>query len=180
MISLEINSFAKALFDLGVETAKITTFYNNAILVKKVLQTNDDLLKFLKNRRIDSAEKHIFLNNVFTQSVDSLFLNFLKLLVDKNFSHHLEAILETFINIYYESENILHGVVYSTNQLDLKVMNALEEKMTQKFGQKVILKNKIDPKLIAGIKIKINDFVYEDSINSRLKQIGEKILRGDN
>ncbi|MDD7898336.1 F0F1 ATP synthase subunit delta, partial [Metamycoplasma hyosynoviae] len=64
--------------------------------------------------------------------------------------------------------NIKYGVIYSTLPLTKLEIEKITKKVCQKLNSEVYLENKIDSNLIAGIKIKIGDYIIENSIDNYL------------
>lgn len=62
-------------------------------------------------------------------------------------------------------------VVESTMKLSNKQLNNIKGEL-KNMGKIVKHKNKINPDLIGGLKIKVGDLIFDDSIKSRIAQIG--------
>jgi F-type H+-transporting ATPase subunit delta len=92
----------------------------------------------------------------------------------------IESILREFIKEASLLENIVEGTVYSTSPLTKEEIKSLEVALEKKDGYKTKLINKIDPSLIGGIKIVINDKIIDRSMKSALDDIKKKILEGEN
>ncbi|SYV91318.1 F0F1 ATP synthase subunit delta [Mesomycoplasma hyorhinis] len=59
-----------------------------------------------------------------------------------------------------------------TNQIH-KIVNLL----TQKLNKQIILEHRIDKNLLAGIKIVVDNYVFENSVASLLSQMTSDILK---
>ena len=47
-----------------------------------------------------------------------------------------------------------------------------------KLNNKVELSNSIDPSLIGGIKIVVNDTVFDNSVSNRLRALKQELING--
>jgi F-type H+-transporting ATPase subunit delta len=63
--------------------------------------------------------------------------------------------------------------VTSPIELDANTLNELKELFSQRYHRPIQVKTSIDSSLIAGIRVKIGDDVYDASIAERLKRISE-------
>ena len=70
-----------------------------------------------------------------------------------------------------EELNIDEGYVYSTEPLDASQIAKIEDAVGKKLGHKVELKNNIDSRLIGGVRVVINDHVYDGSIKFKLETL---------
>lgn len=73
-------------------------------------------------------------------------------------------------------------IMINANTLVIESVTSLSQKqkdiIKKKFSSQFTIINtefKLNPSLLGGLKVKIGDHIYEDSIMSRVKQIGEAI-----
>ena len=69
-------------------------------------------------------------------------------------------------------------IIYTVNELSKEQINKLEESVTKKLNKKVELSNVIDPSIIGGIKIVVNDTVFDNSIVRRLESLKQELING--
>lgn len=65
-------------------------------------------------------------------------------------------------------------VIESATKLSSQELKNIE-KTFSKTTKILAVKNKIDPSLLGGIKVKIGDIVYDNSLTRKIKQVGEAI-----
>jgi F-type H+-transporting ATPase subunit delta len=63
--------------------------------------------------------------------------------------------------------------VTSSTALEASTVESLKESFSKRYDRPIDVKTKIDPSLIAGIRVKIGDDVFDASIAERLKRISE-------
>jgi len=100
---------------------------------------------------------------------ENLIKNFLEIILKNNDWSLLPQILKEVEKEYLKREGLKKVVLESTTLIAEKVVNRIEEI----FGNKVLIKQKINPSLLAGIRILINDQIVIDATGR--KQI-EKIF----
>jgi len=94
----------------------------------------------------------------------------------KNRLHLLESICEMFEKIYLEDKNIATVTVTSTIALSTSQINALKKHFKNKFKKTIKPKARIDASMIGGIKVKMDDQVFDYSLRTQLDKFKQTIL----
>lgn len=127
--------------------------------------------------RINSTEKKEILKKLLGSAPANL-SNVLNLLIDKQRFSILPEVQEELKSIIDKSKGLIHAEVSSAKELDAstleKVKASLEKSLLQS-GEKIKIKNSVEPKLIGGLKIKVKDLVYDGSIKSRLDNLKRRL-----
>ncbi len=156
--------YATAFLQIAVEENKLEKLISDIETIEKVLNTSVDFKLFLKSPIINTEKKKKIMTSLFENKVDPITLKFLLLLTAKNREALIPAIVIQFKSLLDEMRGILNAhisaVVSLSDEQKLKITKRLEA-LTKK---KVRLHFKIDPTLIGGFKIQINDTVYDGSI----------------
>ena len=69
----------------------------------------------------------------------------------------------------------VEGFVYSTEPLEKDKILEISKVISQKIHKKVELKNKIDERLIGGVKVVVHDHVFDGSIKYKLETMKEQL-----
>ena len=103
-------------------------------------------------------------------------MDFFKLLIRKNRVHLFAEIPAAFINYFESHKNILRATIKSVQKLSDEQLAKIKSKIMQKTGAgEVLVKNIVDPKLIAGIQIKMGDTIIDANIKNKLTQLKRKL-----
>ena len=96
-------------------------------------------------------------------------LSFIKLVIDRGRYNNLQSILEQFNEIFKKEKNIISLELVSSRRLN----DSLKQKINQKIGsnENVIFKESIDPKILGGILIKLNDLQYDATVKNKLNNV---------
>ena len=81
---------------------------------------------------------------------------------------------ETCKNINFEL-NIYEGIIYSTEPLQNSKILEISRLISKKLGRQVELKNKIDSRLIGGVKVVVHDHIFDGSIKYKLETLKEQL-----
>lgn len=101
--------------------------------------------------------------------------NFMKQLAENRRLLVLPEIAKLFEQYVNDSEKTMHADVYSVVELSEGFKNTLADALQIKFGRKVMLHTKIDPRLIGGLLIRANDVVIDNSIRSQLERMQQSL-----
>ncbi len=93
------------------------------------------------------------------------------ILVDKSRFSDIDPIIRAYTKQYDGFHNISRGIVYSTESLSEEEIESLRKVLSNKFQKKVELENRIDEELIAGISVKLDGKVIDNSIKARLENL---------
>lgn len=172
------SRYAKALLELAIENNKVIDYQSQMKYVYSVIKDNPDLVEFLKCYTIDDNEKKNLIKKIFNDDIYVEILHFIYLLIDKKRINYLVRICQEFNSECNEYRDILEGIVYSVEELSEDKISKLEENITLKMNKKVELTNVIDPSIIGGIKIVVNDTVFDNSIANRLQSLKQELING--
>lgn len=172
------SRYAKALFELAKENDKVEIYQKQIKYVHSVIKENKELLEFLKSYKIKSSNKKDLLNKIFKDDIDLEVIYFLFLIIDKKRINYLERIFLEFNSVCNEYRDILEGVIYSYEELDRRQINKIEESVALKLKKKVELSNVIDTSLLGGIKVVVNDTVFDNSIANKMQSLKQELLNG--
>ncbi|NCB32417.1 MAG: F0F1 ATP synthase subunit delta [Erysipelotrichia bacterium] len=170
--------YARGLFELARENQTVEAKKEECEGLLKVLQDSDDFLLFLKAVKVTAEEKKNMICTVFKDTLDQDMIHFLELLVDKDRIYYLKEMLQRFIGIAEEYMGIRHAFVDSARKLSAEDMHRIRTALEKKYGSKITLENRVDPKVIAGIKVTVGNNVTDVTMKSRISDMKEKLLKG--
>ena len=118
------------------------------------------------------------LNDIFND-LDDLSINFFRLLKKKNRLNLLPSIASYFQEIVDDNSGIVRGEVTAAVSIE-NDFSDIESSLSKKLNKKVILSSKIDENIIAGIKIRIGDRLFDGTVKSKLNKLKEDLLNVQN
>lgn len=167
--------YAAALFELASETNKIVEWQIQAKVIQQSL--TQDMNKFFASCQISKDDKKNVLKKAYTEVLDAMMLDFLYLLIDKSRFNNVNAILLGFNTLCNNSRNVKEGIIYSARPLNKEQISKIENAMSNKINADCELINKVDPRLISGFKVEIDNVVIDSSMKNRLLSMKHELLR---
>ena len=104
---------------------------------------------------------------------------FVALLIRNHRMEGLRFILRTYLRMYYDSKGIkaVHLTTAVPSQdLEKQLVRLLE----RKFGCKVLLESVVDPSLIGGFVIRVDDYMLDASVRGRVESIRRQFIIQNN
>lgn len=178
MISKQINNnWAVALFKVAEQENKIEQFLHQGNILIELFKSYPDYISIINDFKLNRNLRKLLIKEVFSNNLEVSMLNFLYLLIDRNFFGQVYTILKKFRILCNEKKDIIFGIIFSISPLKKTEINILSEKISKKLKLNVHLINKIDQSLIAGIKIKILNQIFDGSIKGQLIDMKTQIKK---
>ena len=172
-----VYNWSFALLDLASESGKIEKITNEVVIIEKNLKQNREYLKYLNSYSISLDEKYQKIDEAFA-TFHQYIVNFIKLAIKANVAKYLLIIFKKYIELANAKMNVKYGIIYSTEKLSTVDITKFEKKLSKKLSTEVLLVNKIDKSLLAGIKIKVGDYIIENSIEGFLNTFKKYSIKG--
>ena len=177
MAKLVSKTYGEALFELAMEENKAQEWLEEILTVQAVLAENPDFDKLMKHPGVPKQEKVQVVQNIFKGRVSNELAGFLEIIITKERYNELQAIFNYFINKVKEVQKI--GVAYVTTAVELT--DAQKDSVCSRLLATTVYETmemhySVDPSLIGGMVIRVNDRVVDSSIRTRLNDLTKQLL----
>lgn len=163
-----IYNWSFALYSLASEEKILNKINTEVDTLINVLKQNKEYLFYLNSYSYSSEFKNKLIDKAFS-TFNKYLVNFIKLCIDANISKYLLVIFKKYREFANSELKIKKGIVYSITPLSDQEIRKLEKIISEKINFEVQLINIIDEQLLAGVKIKVEDYVLDNSIKSYLE-----------
>lgn len=170
--------YSKALFTLAEEKHKLDKVYKDITLIKSVCETEKSFQNLLHFPIIKSSKKISIFNELFSNKIDSLTLDFLKLISNNKREMHLLSMCYSFINLYKDAKFIQTVHFTSVNKIDRSTKNKIIGMLKKQHKGYIELIEHTDDNLIGGFILRIDDRQYDASVANSLKNIEREFING--
>ncbi|MNV55971.1 ATP synthase subunit delta [compost metagenome] len=173
------SRYAKSLIDLSNEQNALEEIKNDMVLLDQVIDQNPELEAILKNPIVPLDKKSGILENVFGAKVNAVTKAFLKLVVNKGRSEILFGTAKAFIQQYNAIKGIVTAEVTSATELTEANRAEIVAIVKKEVGaNEVVIKEKVNDKLIGGFILKVGDKQFDASIASGLNKLKKEFAQG--
>ena len=170
------SRYAQALFSLKRDSNQVEETQKEVRELVKIIKDNPGFLTLLNAPYIDKEERIKMVDKVFI-SIDEEIKNLIKVVVENNRALYLLQIFEDFNSFANEYRGVKEGLVYSAMEISEKEINKITIAISEIEKCPIELKNIIDPSLIGGVKVVINDHIYDGTIKHHIENMKLTLLK---
>lgn len=175
-MALHTRTYAKRLLAVARKDSKEDLYYSELSRVNTFINSDNDIRLQIESRTLGNPRKIELLQGCFNNDIDeNVLYNFFVVFESSPYEYTVVAFLHDFIKEYFAQQGIILGVVFSVREIDKEQLKKLEKTFSLKEGFEVRLENVIDKELIGGIKVKIEDRVWDDSYKSKIERLRKKL-----
>ncbi|MBO0729062.1 MAG: ATP synthase F1 subunit delta [Acidimicrobiaceae bacterium] len=161
--------YAGALFDIAVENRMVDQIADELRAVSSAIDGLDAQLRgFFEMPQIRKEDKQRVINLAFEGKVSRPVLGLLHVLVDKRREPLLDAIVADFGELVDESEGRVRANVTSASPLDADLADAIRAALEQRTQRRVVLRQRVDPGVLGGIRVSLGDLVIDGTLRRGL------------
>ncbi len=170
-VMMQINKeYATALFALATENNAVDEYEKSLIEIEKIFKENSDYIKVLESPAIPLSERISFIDEAFSGTYTEYIVSFIKVLCENGHILEICGCIDEFQDLVRIYKNRTVAFVYYVEPLTDGQKAALLGKL-QKISGKVIEPKFIkDESLIGGIKVQLDDKIFDGSIRNRLNK----------
>jgi F-type H+-transporting ATPase subunit delta len=168
--------YAKALLQLAEEYKIQESVKADMDLILECTRGSKEFNLFLESPLIKPTEKSRLINKIFKDKIEKLSLDFIHLLIKNKRELYLPLICQRYIDEYKLKLGIKEAFISTANVLNPDYKKQIQEYITKKLKINIELQEKVDPLLIGGFILRIEDQQINASIKSQLKIIKRQLI----
>lgn len=167
--------YSKALFQTALEKNIVDkVMADMSFILELCKQAGTD--EFLRSPIIPPSKKSAILIKLLKGNVQEVTLSLVDLLVKNGRESFLSAIARSFIHETQVQRGITEAVLTTAVPVDTRVRKQISELVENTFSTKVELKEIIDPEIIGGFILRVDDNYIDASIKNKLRKVKKELL----
>lgn len=171
--------YAKALMDLARRDGVVAEIGVQLQQHDTLLSTDTNLQRILANPSVDMQVKTNILSTILDRTQPApLMRNFIILLVEKDRIRQLEAIAMHYERMANEALRRVVAQVTSAVELDAQQRQAVSQKIATATQKNVVLETRIDPALLGGVVVRVNNVILDGSLRGQLARMQKAFIGG--
>ncbi len=163
--------YAKALFDLAIEQQILDTAFHDMQLVKEICQSSKVFESMLSSPIIKTDKKQAVVKEIMGNHLHQVSLSFILLILKKRREANLRSIAIEFIEMYKEFNGIKTAHLKTAMELDSKTKAEFKTLLTQQSNKSIELLEEINPNIIGGFIVTIDDKQADSSISTKIQRL---------
>jgi F-type H+-transporting ATPase subunit delta len=163
--------YAKALFDLAIEQQNLDAIFLDMKFVKEICQSSREFEAMLSSPIIRTDKKQAVVNEMMGAHLNKISLSFLLLILKKRREANLRSIAIEFIEMYKEFKGIKTAHLATAMALDSETKSEFKTLLTQQSKKTIELSEEINPSIIGGFIVTIDDKQTDNSISTKIQRL---------
>ncbi len=167
--------YAEALLKAAREQESLTEVREQYASFVQALEESPELGEMLRNPQIPAATKRAALESALEGASES-FLNFLRLLAEKNRIGEVEEIHAEWERLLAAEERVLALELTTAVELSDDEAAAIVRQIEEAAGRRVEATRSVDPELIGGLVLQAGSLRVDGSVRGRLESLRQELL----
>ena len=171
------DRYARAIFELGVETGQLAPITEQVRRFAQVYAGNAELRAVLDNPIIEQDKRDAVLADVSARlGLMGNALNLIKLLASRKKLRVISEIARRLDSFSDEKAGVVRATVTSAGPMPDTFYQKLVAELEAATARKIVLERREDPSLIAGFVTRIGDNTIDGSLRGRLTEIERQLV----
>lgn len=168
--------YAKAFFSLAKEKKMMETLKADIEKVFNVCNQSSDFIHLLESPVVSTSKKTELITTIFKGEVNTLTLSFLLLITNNKREVYIPGICRNFLELTRKDQNIKSALLVTATEISSKTIEKIRVLMEKELDAKVELSSEIDPGIIGGLILRIDDKQFDSSVTTQLKKMKQQLL----
>lgn len=172
------NVYARALFEAARDAGSLEATGADLLSFSEAMHASRELTAVMFNPRIDSATKKSVVAQL-TEGGDRIFVNGIKLLIDKRHSDLLFEMNAQFRRLLKKEQRVVEVEVTSAIELPESTRANIRKRIEESTGKKVEIKETIREDILGGLVLRFGDVIVDASLQAKLEQLRGRLAQAN-
>jgi F-type H+-transporting ATPase subunit delta len=168
--------YSRALFQSAIEKSILDEVNDDMLLILEVCKI-PEAAEIIASPVIVPSRKISALKAVLSGKVQDITIALVELVVNNGRESLLPSIARVFNHETMKYKGITASVLTTAVKVDEKVRKEIISLVSKEFGTKIEMKENVDPGIIGGFILRVDDKYIDASVKSKLRKI-RKELKG--
>ena len=168
--------YSSSLLELAIEKNEVSETAEWLKALKQALKELPQLRAFLYSFRFETDNKVEVLGKVFENDFSDLLSNFMRTIINNKRQDLIPDISDQFNKMAMNSMNKILVSTFTPEKLSEDTGKMIKEKLDDLLGKDVVIESIIDPSLIGGMILRIDNSVIDGSVRGYLTRLRKDLL----
>lgn len=171
--------YARALFDSAVEANEADAVLRDLETVDAVFTQLPNLMSFFENPGVPAEQKQQLVRDQLGKGSNLWVARILNLLVENNRMPVFPQLVGHYRDMLNQRENVGLAEVVTAVELEGELRERIRKTLQTSMGfTRVELESRVDPGILGGIIIKVQDRIIDGSYVGRLEELRKQLING--
>ena len=168
----EVGSvYGESLYELAKDESLGKVIGEQLAVLQESFRQEPDFVRLLSSPNLTKAERCQILDDSFRGKVHPYVLNFLKILTEKGYMRYFSDCCDAYTALFDQDNGILRVDAVSAVALSQQQADKLKQKLARITGKEIMLRNRINPAVLGGIRLDYDGQRLDDTVSHRLDAI---------
>jgi len=169
--------YARAIFELGVESGDPSMLIEQLRQVSACLEGHAELRQVLGDPMIDPSQQQKVLDALAARlQLSKLASNSLRQLAARRRLRELPEIVAELLDLADQRAGVVRATITSAAPLLPEQTTQLRGELERLTGKRVLVEHEVDPSLLGGWIARVADHVVDTSVRGRLAEIERRLV----
>ena len=170
--------YARALYAAAVEQEVLTFITADIEVLRELIEQSEALAEFLHTPLLSPEFKCDTFQQLFSDGMHPLTLNFFKLLAIKQRERYLVAIMDVYEAIVDEAAGRIVAKVTTAVPMTHNQEQQLIQQLSLYSGKQVRLETDTNEQIQGGFIVQLGDTVFDASVATQLQRLKRQLAKG--
>ena len=170
--------YARALYEAAVEQSALPSVTADLEKLQALIEQSEELMEFINTPLLAPQFKSDTFQQLFTDVLHPLTINFFNLLALKQRERYLVAIMDVFSTIVDEAAGRIVAQVTTAVPITENQEQHLIRQLSAFSGKEVRLDTETDEQIQGGFVVQLEDTVFDASITTQLQRLKQQLAKG--
>ncbi len=171
--------YARALYEAAKEQHVLPAIAADMVTLKALPEQSEEFSEFINSPLLSPQLKSDLFQQLFTEGLHTLTINFLKLLAQKQRERYLSAIMDVFFTIVDEAAGRIVAKVTTAVPISQDQTQRLILQLSAYSGKQVRLETETDKQIQGGFVVQLGDTVFDASVATQLQRLKRQLAKGN-
>ena len=169
--------YVKALYQLASESKRLDNIITDINLLISCLLESPEFKLLMETPLVKAERKQSIFRGIFAEHLHDLTLRFLDLLIQNKREIYLKNICHYFLYYHKSKQGIKEAVITTAQPLTPKHRREIFDFISHKFNMAIDLNEKINPDIIGGFILQIEDQRINASLQYQLSKVKRELIQ---
>ncbi|HNQ11882.1 MAG TPA: ATP synthase F1 subunit delta [Bacteroidia bacterium] len=165
------SRYANSLALLARKNNQLDAVFADMSLIQQTCKSSRDLLMMLRSPVISTDKKNEILEKIFGQKISQISTAFIRIVTAKRREKFLPNIAASFIQSYKTEKGITSASIAVAKPLSDESRAKVLEHIRKAFTPTVELQETIDPSLLGGFLLRVNDIQHDATLSTKMRKL---------
>jgi F-type H+-transporting ATPase subunit delta len=171
--------YAKALFELAKEKKVLAETRKDMDFIKAVSEEVEGFRFLVESPVIDTKKKLEIFAAMFKGNISKLSQSFLDLVIKNKRETYIADITRNFVDFVRKDQGVKSASFATAVEIDNKLLEEVKQITESYFKTRIELTSDVNPDLIGGFILRVDDKQFDSSVSSKLNKIKAQLVSTD-